>query len=354
MKALLAALGCLGLVGCAARQPMAFRFVGGKSSVLVPPGVRADATLAKGKLSAGRGKCRIPAPFVRIRREDLESAKPDTLVSWADSLSKAGCLSEGQAQGLVERAIDSVPLEVDRRWQILTARGDLRCPSSIKIVSPVDPEALKATRIEEVAEGKSPGSLQVTLADFNAATGIQTAWYDLLRREDGDGCRIAFRGAEVSVAGKVVATLEDRFGFTDSARWFQLFMMTKSSVNDFDHVILAGATREEFVATARKFRQNAADVLALGGSTVVALPPLTGVNAFVRVKANGKWLDVESHGSVRQALRLATGSGEVPSGLRVAKLSRGKLYPVIGLGAGDVLLFLPLEGGEEISWGGGK
>jgi hypothetical protein len=359
LRALIAILYCVCLISCAGRQLSSFRIVGDRPPILIPPGVNLGAASAQVKLSRNRLKCKAPPPpigilqltrkpAIAIRREQLESVPPGALSTWADSLSEAGCLPNDQALQIVSRTIDSLPLEAERRRQLLRGRGDLPCPGSIQIVSPVDPHGFKASHIAGISQAANGGSIDVALDSASLSLGVNKSWYDLTPRDDGEGCRIEFRGSEVSFDGKVVARNSpdgDLLKFDPKARWFQLFMMTKSSGNDFDHVVLAGSSHAELRKTVAEFKLHADQVLERGDVTThIRLPPLTGINAFIRVKLNGRYVDIEPNATVRTAVKTITSAG-----LKLRRLHNGKLYPVLG-GPPEALLSLPLEPGDEISW----
>jgi len=354
LRALTAILYCACLLSCAGRQPSSFRIVDGRSPILIPPGVKPQAASAQIKLSGHRLTCKVPPPpigvlragrrqAITIRRDELESVPPGAISSWADSLSEAGCLPNDQARQIVSRAIDSLPLAAERRRQLLRAGEDLRCPGSIQIVSPVGASGFKASRIAGIAQSANGGSIDVSLETGSPSLGVNKSWYDLSARADGEGCKLEFRGSEVSFNGEIAARNSpdgDLLKFDPAARWFQLFMMTKSSGNDFDHVVLAGSSHAELSKTATEFRLHADRVV----SRAIRLPPLTGINAFIRVKVNGRYIDIDPNATVRKAVNTAK-----PASLAIRKFHNGKPYPVLG-GSVEALLSLPLEAGDEISW----
>ena len=335
--------------GCAHRQGP-FRLASpGNRIILIPPDDK--------DLSVTRAALRI-GPRVVVTRDAIGSTTGPELFAWTVELEKQGCIPANGALALSQSVIDTLPLDLAKRSQLLQGRGDLKDFNSLQVVSSIYKGGAPASagEITSISQGGSPNSLGVDLKDTHTATGYEIAWYDLLPRETGDpGYRVLPRSAEVHIDGAVehpAVPATSRFQSDPQARWHQLFMMTKVSENDFDFVVLSARTSAELQADVIAFqRDSEAFLKAADPVSYTLLPHGTGINAYVRVTINGVSVDLMRGSLVRHALLQESADVRtVLQRLSIRKLHNGKLYPVEFDRKSDQILSLPLEGGEEIDW----
>ena len=363
----------LGSVGCAHR-PGVFRLTApahGGSATLIPPDAK-DATVVRALLPVGSIPKKTicgPSPHglmierkgggrLVVTREAIAATTPAELFAWTLALEKQGCIAANEALPLGERIIDALPLDLNKRTQLLQGRGDLKPVNSLRVVAPVFKPGTSAqtgplAEIASVQQGASPGSVDVEVKPNPAVIGYEIDWYDFVGHAGGPGYRIVPRLAELHVDGKVenrAVPSVSRFQFADAARWYELYMMTKVSANDFDFVVFSAKTSDELQKSVTAFQTDASAFLKTADpTTYTVLPHGSGINAYIRVKVNGVALDLPRGNTIRQAFAQAgTDSSTVLPRLRVQKLHDGKLYPVEWDRQTDQILSLPLEGGEEI------
>jgi hypothetical protein len=371
-------------VGCA-HQPGAFRLVippngaaantaPGNAATLIPPDAK-DVTATRAALRTGpipRKTVCPPSPHgLFIQRKWLASPRvivtSDTigtttgpeLFAWTVQLERQGCIPTNEAFQLAENVIDALPLGLAKRSQLLQARADLKSVDSLRLVTPIYKEGTSAgaPEVTSISQGASPNSISVDVKDNNTI-GYEIAWYDLLPESAGPGYRIVPRSTEVHIDGSIQrpsAPAHTRFQADPQARWYQLFMMTKISENDFDFVVLSSRTSAQLHDDVATFqRDSAAFLRSADPASYTVLPHGVGINAYVKVRVNGVVIDLMRGSAVRHALLQASlvklDPRTVPSTLKVRKLHDGKLYPVRFDRTSDQILSLPLEGGEEIDW----
>ncbi len=360
---ILAALAC----GCA-HQPGVFRLT---NATLIPPDIqKTGVTRAVIRIApTGRKTVCSPsphgllierkwlsAPRVIVTGDALKSTSGAELFTWTVALEKQGCIPANEAFRLAENVIDALPLDLAKRRELVRARGDLKPVNSLRVVSPIyKPGATTdAGEITAITQG-SNYSLNVDVRDSHATTGYEIDWYDVSVRDAGSGYRIVPRSAEIHIEDKVdrpATPSANRFQFGPDARWYELYMMTKVSANDFDFVVFSAKTSAELQDDVATFQRSSAEFLqAATPGTYAVLPHGTGINAYIRVKVNGVSVDLPPGNTVRQAIIQAAGDPKTAlPGLKVRKLHDGKLYPVEWDRTTDQILSLPLEGGEEIAW----
>src|SRR5665213_2332092 len=348
----------------------------GASLILIPPGVKdASAANASVRVSPGHsaknvcapspGGLRIQGKAVIVSREALTAATNTELQSWTASLEKNGCIRAGQSFALMNAMLDSLPLEVAKRYSLRGVGTDLTAVNALRVVSPVlrpgaPADAGKsADETTSVKPGQKPGSIDVEVKSSADVTGYEVAWYDFLQRTDGPGFRIVPRNAEIHVAGSVEkkpGPQTNRFALDPDARWFRYFLMTRqaSDRNDYNIVLLSGATAAELEARTEAFQKDATAYLrSADKNSYAAMTPAIGVNPYLRVTVNGTVSDIEPGTTVRKAIEQSEGRGKAAAvlpRLRILKPRQGRFIPVeLDSGTGDVLNLM-LEGGEEITW----
>jgi hypothetical protein len=370
-----ASLFALAALTSCAHQPGAFRLTAPANAAptLIPPGVR-NATVARASLQIApilRKTVCSPSPHgltiqrrwlggtrLIVRGDAINASTATELFAWAVELEKQGCIPPDRAFSVAESIIDALPLSLAKRRELLQGRTDLKSVNSLNVIAPVIRQGgsgKPAVEVTSVAQGASPASIDIEVKSDPSVIGYEVDWYDLTARDSGPGFRIVPRGAEIHVDGKVehpAAPSTSRFQFGPDARWYELFMMTKVSSNDFDFVVFSARTSAELQTDIAEFQRDATAFLqnADPGSYSV-LPHGTGINAYIKVKVNGVALDLPRGNTVRQAIAQSKADpGAIPPTLKVSKLHDGKLFPVDWGRASDRILTLPLEGGEEISW----
>jgi hypothetical protein len=371
-------LPCL-LAGCT-RQPGAFRLVapagisGGTSPTLIPPETK-EVAAPQAAIRVGpipRKAICEPSPHgltiqrkgssgkVIVTREALAATSGAELFLWTTALENRSCIPANEAFRLAEEIIDALPMDLAKRSQLIQGRTDLKSVNSLRVVSPVFKPGTTAqtgvlAEISSVSQGANPGVLNVEVKTNPAVLGYEIDWYDFPALEGGKGYRVVPRGAEIHIGDNIehpAAPTTNYFQFGPDARWYQLYMMTKVSSNDFDFVVFSARTSNQLQESVAAFQQNAAEFLRTADpESYKVLPHGSGINAYMRVTVHGISIDLPKESTVRQAI---SQSGGDPAGtratLKIRKLHDGKLYPVHWDRTGDQILSLPLEGGEEIDW----
>lgn len=364
----------LGLAGCAHPVP-AFRLTG-PAMLMIPPGPK-DAAIARAFVPIPRipkkticaasphglsieHKGRTGARVV-VTRDVMDAMTAQELYSWTLGLETAGCLPVNESSRLAANIVDALPLPIPKRTQLLQGRNDLTPVNSLRVVAPVlkpgaklDGSPLAETKA--IAEGSAPGTIDVDVKLKPEVIGYEIDWYDFAPQEGGGpGYRVVPRSAEIHIGDQIErpdATTVKRFEFGPAARWYELYMMTKVSTNDFDFVVFSARTSAELHDSVAAFQADAAKYLQTADPrTYTVLPHGTGINAYIRVKLNGVLTDLPKSNTIRQAIQQAGGNPTAAlATLKVRKLHDGSLYPVRWPSPGNVILSLPLEGGEEIEW----
>lgn len=371
LPVVLLATSVLWLAGCAHPVP-AFRLAG---PTLIPPGPK-DAAIVRGVVPIARipknticpasprglsieRKGRTGARVV-VTREVMDAMTAQELYAWTLGLETAGCLPVNESARLAANIVDALPLSMAKRTQLLQGRNDLTPVNSLRVVSPVVKPGTNLpsgplAEVQKVSEGSKPGSIDVDVKLKPEVVGYEIDWYDFAPQEGGPGYRIVPRSAEIHVGDRVEhpdATSIRRFEFGPAARWYELYMMTKVSTNDFDFVVFSARTSEELHKSVAAFQTDAAKYLQTADPhSYTVLPHGSGINAYIRVRLNGVLTDLQKPVSIRQAITQARGDPSAAlAKIRVKKLHDGTLFPVQWPAGTDAILSLPLEGGEEIEW----
>ncbi|HEY4087247.1 MAG TPA: hypothetical protein VGM43_14980 [Bryobacteraceae bacterium] len=369
---LLAAAAALLAVGCAHPVP-AFRLT--SPAMMIPPGPK-DATILQAVVPIARipkkticagsphglsieRKGRTGARVV-VTRDVMEAMTAQELYSWTLGLEAAGCLPMNESARLAANIVDALPLAIQKRTQLLQGRSDLTPVNSLRVVAPVLKPGAQLTgsplaEVQGVSEGSKPGAIDVDVKLKPEVIGYEIDWYDFAPQDSGPGFRLVPRSAEIHVGDRVEhpdVTSVKRFEFGPAARWYELYMMTKVSANDFDFVVFSARTSEELHNSVAAFQADATNyLLTADPQTYTVLPHGSGINAYIRVRLNGVLTDLQKPVSIRQAIEQARGDPSAAlAKLKVRKLHDGALYPVQWLAGQNAILSLPLEGGEEIDW----
>jgi hypothetical protein len=261
-----------------------------------------------------------------------------------------------QTAELTTSILNTLPLNVSTRrrlrGELSAVQGsiDLMTATSLRVVSPVfrtGAPAGKAIAAPGNVSAGANGGLEVELKANPDLIGYEVAWYDVKKRDDGPGLRIVPREAETHIGGAVEKGLTPRVNRLDTdpaARWFRYFVMTRASRNDYNIAVLAGRTKGELESRSEAFRKDAALYLeSAPKASYAAMTGEIGVNPYVRVKINGVEVDIAMGSSLGQAI-----GGAGATQLTVLKPHVRGLALVEA--EREVLLNLPLEGGEEITW----
>jgi hypothetical protein len=371
LTAFLVTAAALAGAGCA-HPVRAFRLSG--PATMIPPGPK-DATVARAVVPIPRipkkticaasphglsieRKGRTGARLA-VTRATMDAMTAQELYSWTLGLETAGCLPVNESARLAANIVDALPLSIQKRTQLLQGRNDLTPVNSLRVVAPVVkpgtalPDGPLA-EIQSVSAGSTPGAIDVDVKVKPEVIGYEIDWYDLAPQESGAGYRLVPRSAEVHIGDQVRhpdASVK-RFEFGPAARWYELYMMTKVSTNDFDFVVFSARTSQELHNSVAAFQMDAAKYLQTADPhTYTVLPHGSGINAYIRVRLNGVLIDLQKPVSIRQAIAQAKGDPAAAlATLKVRKLHDGALYPVEWPAGSNAILLLPLEGGEEIAW----
>lgn len=363
------------LSGCA-HPPGAFRLQrSGNNTVLIPPGVR-DAGVAIANVQVtGKAQKTVCAPSssglelrgrkIRVTHRTLDAATADELNTWLAKLESSGCISTTEAATLLSSLVDSLPLDVKQRVLLrgepLAIRGamDLTKHHSLRVVSPVfrpgSQSGSVTTSSPAVVAAGASGGLNVEMKANPDLTGYEIAWYDVVAATNGPGLRIIPRSAELHIGNTVEPNTrpqKDPFLFASDARFFRYFLMTRSSQNNYNIVLLSAPSAAELAARSTSFRQDATAWLQTANDSAVAMPRDIGVNPFIRISINGKITDIQPGTTLRHALE-GVAKCEKPEAI-VNRMSLQKPYlnglaPVTWTNASEILA-LPLEGGEVLTW----
>jgi hypothetical protein len=353
----------LGLAGCG-KKPSAFRLaVPGNIATLIPPDAK-DASVIRAVVRiapVGRKAVCPPSAHgltiqksrVIVTRDAMDATTGPELFAWTVDLEKRGCIPRNEAFQTAEKIIDALPLSLTKRSQLIQGRSDLKPTNSLRVISPVlTPGVTGNLATIDSATAGANGSIDVAVKANPAVIGYEIDWYDFAPQEGGPGYRLTPRSAEVHIGDRVEhpdAPTTGRFQFGPAARWYELYMMTKVSSNDFDFVVFSAKTSEELENSVGSFQTDAAKFLASGDPhSYTVLPHGSGINAYIRVKVHGAMVDLPKGNSVRQAI--GQDAAALLPRLKVLKLHDGKLFPVVWAPGTNEILSMGLEGGEEINW----
>ena len=223
----------------------------------------------------------LSGPRVIVTRDALNTTTADELFSWTVDLEKQGCIPPNTGrfnwrESVIRCTAARSSCKTD---SIAPGRGYLRSVNSLRVVAPIyKPGAsTDAGVISGITQSETSYNLKVDLIDSHATTGYEIDWYDLLAVSGAPGYRIVPRSAEVHIDDKVeqlTSPSTDRFQSGQNARWYQLFMMTKASANDFDFIVVSARSSGELLGDLTKFQRDSTAFLhdADPGSYIV-IPP---------------------------------------------------------------------------------
>src|SRR6185312_9219311 len=172
-----ALVGALVSGGCAHPVP-AFRLTG---PTMIPPGPK-DAAIVRAAVPIPRipkkticaasphglsieRKGRTGARVV-VTREVMDAMTAGELYAWTLDLETAGCLPMNESARLAANIGDALPLNIQKRTQLLQGRSDLTPVNSLRVVAPVVKPGTTLSNgplaeIQSVSEGSKPGTLDV-------------------------------------------------------------------------------------------------------------------------------------------------------------------------------------------------
>jgi hypothetical protein len=342
---LLVTAAALAAAGCAHPVPV-FRLTG--SMTMIPPGPK-DAAVTRAVVSIPRIPKKTlcaasphglsierkgPAGSrVAVTRAALDTMTSEELFSWTLGLEGAGCLPVNESARLAANIVDALPLALPTRTALLLGRNDLTPVNSLRVVAPVTKPGTTLpsgplAEIQSVTESSKAGAIDVEVRAAPEIIGYEIDWYDFAPQPDGPGYRIVPRSAEVHIGDRVEhpdATSVRRFEFGHAARWYELYMMTKVSANDFDFVVFSAGTSEELRQSVAAFQTDAAKYLQTADPhSYTVLPHGSGINAYIRVRLNGVLTDLQKPVSVRQTiLQLGGNPNAALATLKIRKLHDG-------------------------------
>lgn len=211
-----------------------------------------------------------PLQFINRFREDLIS------------LEANGCLHSGEAQPLLAKMAEKLPLPPFLAYLLrfgafdLNQYVDLTPDFRLRVVYPV------------YSANNPVGSKEIK--------GIKTLYYKIVS-ERGDG-RVRILEAQDESSARE-RTEEQKFvgetapSFPDWSGYFRLFLKKNETSKDpITVAIVLGSREKEHLDGATKELDAATEpscrAVILADTTCLMFPPLAGVNAEIRVKANGK------------------------------------------------------------------
>ena len=368
------------LAGCAARGPQTWRLVPqDRAQVLAPPGVvRTDLAQAEftAEAASWRDSCAPSGTAVRIQnrgrrirvsvdRVELLRQTAGWLAQWTAGAEQQGCLALGAGMTVAMRILNSVPLDPAAAFRLLhsgnASKGytDLGAETRLQVVSPImrqgaDPNA---PIVQIGSAAGTDASIQVNAQMPEGQYGVETAWYTLQPRADGNGSRIVAVSAERRINNRVemaAAPLTNYFQFAPGAAFYRLYykadMADSSSVTE---IIIAAPSRAELDRRTDRLMADLSLCRQSDPEMCMVIPRRVAVNPSMAVTVNGEEVRLSVGSRVRNAVQAGGGPRQLQDVLpmlSVAKPFNGALRPVEFDRTRPDILDLVLLGGESISW----
>jgi hypothetical protein len=315
--------------GCATRAPFAWRLEG---QTIVPPGrARPIAVKTRGECPSGDAIVahrRGGRVVLEVNRETLSGTRDGWLADWAGRAEQNGCVPAGEGNALAVRVLDTVPLGLARRYQLMHpnhARSgfvDLGPENRLEVITPILREgavenggALRQTSVEA-----APRGLAVTVESAPDLLGVETAWYQP-------------RAGAIEPLGTIPR--HNLFAGMQARYWWLVYKADQSSV-----VVAADSWRELEEITAAGSCQKC-----------VGVPRSVAVNPYVAVMVNGSEVRAPVGSTLEGVIRAAGGKpAEVLGTLVVTKRFEGRMLPVVFAHTTPQVLSLVMEGNETVRW----
>ena len=353
---------CAGCVG-----PQTYRYV---NHVLIPPSVKQDNLEWRTVTLPIEAKCGVseggiefaPGPSIRVTVQPgkLVAHPAGWLQQWAEKLEDRGCVADGLA--LATRITEMVPLDPAAASNLLRYPGlvyrDLGPEYRLYSASPIlrdgaKPGAPLIVSSDAVANG---GALTVEVKPSADLIGVETAWYAIRDRTEGEGANIAFLSAEDRIGDQVSRPDKPRVDylrFSDRAAYYRFFLHTADSQSDHLAIVLAAPTRGELREQTKLLQADpGVCAKAAAAGLCVEAPFGSALSPALVATVNGAEVAIRDAWTVRGALR-AAGVRRVESvlaTLQVRRFYNGRLVPVLFDRSRTDVLDLALSGREDIRW----
>ena len=364
LKFALAAIAALN-AGCAG--PPAYRYV---NHVLIPPAVKQAGLTQRTVTLPIAAKCGVseggiqfaagPSIQVTVEPEKLVAHPAGWLQQWAEKLEDQGCVADGLA--LATRITEIVPLDPIAASNLLRSPGliyrDLGPEYRLFSAGPILREGAKpgAELIVSSNPEAKGGALTLDVKPTADLIGVETAWYAIRPRTDGEGMSIAFLSAMDRVGDQVSQPDKPRVDylhFSDRAAYYRFFLHTADSRSDHLAIVLAASTRGELREQTKRLESDAGICAkAAADGLCVEAPFGSALSLALVATVNGKEVALRDTWTVRGAL-LAAGVKRAESvlpTLEVRRFYNGQLVPVRFDRSRTDVLDLALSGREEIRW----
>jgi len=249
-----------------------------------------------------------------------------------------GCLHGGESQMLATRMAQSLPLAPFLAYLLrfgvfdLNEFVDLTPDFRLRIVYPV----YSASNQMETKE----------------ITGVKTIYYKIVS-DPNDG-RVRILRAKSGDASRDRQS-EIASPFPESSAYFRLFLRKSPAAKDPVTVaIVLGSTDRKHLGEATKELDASAEAscraVASSDAACIMFPPLTGVNAEIRVKANGKDAFARLGARVDELIDEVKDNDDAPRSVQVKRLFDKRLVPIKAASDEKDILALILMPGDVISY----
>jgi hypothetical protein len=253
-------------------------------------------------------------------------------------LEENGCLHAGESQILATKIAQNLPLAPFLAYLLrfgvfdLNEFVDLTPDFRLRIVYPV-----------------YSGSNQTETKEI---TGVRTIYYKIVSDPKDGRVRIlqarsggASRGRQGEIASP----------FPESSAYFRLFLKKSPAAKDLVTVaIVLSSVDRRHLDEATKELDASAEVscraVAPSDAACIMFPPLTGVNAEIRVKANGKDAFARLGARVDELIDEVKDNDDTPRSVQVKRLFDKRLVPVKADSGEKDILALILMPGDVITY----
>jgi hypothetical protein len=305
-----------------------------------------------------------PGPSIRL------TVEPGTLVAhpagwlqqWADKLEERGCVADGTGLALATRITEMVPLDPVAASNLLRYPGmmyrDLGPEYRLYSASPILREGAKPgapllVSSDPVANG---GALTLEVKPTPDLIGVETAWYAIRERTDGEGASIAFLSAQDRIGDQVSKPDKPRVDylrFSDRAAYYRFFLHTADSRSDHLAIVLAASTKGELREQTKLLETDpGVCAKAAAAGLCVEAPFGSALSPALVATVNGAEVAIRDAWTVRGALQAAgvkRAESVLPT-LTVRRFYNGRLVPVLFDRSRTDVLDLALSGREDIRW----
>ncbi|MGC1618805.1 MAG: hypothetical protein WA765_09980 [Candidatus Acidiferrum sp.] len=358
----------------------------GGVAILIPPGVTPPGSVTlEVKLSHARR-----APF---RPTGCDVDRSPLTVQWHGSTAYIRAESESELLGFGQGSIKGQPVALDPRGKVkgeslaldplkyinefradlsdLEENGCLHAGESQILETkigqslPLAPFLAYLLRfgvfdLNEFVDLTSDFRLRIVYPEYSASnqmetkeiTGVKTIYYKIVSVPKDGRVRI--------LRAKSGDTSSDRQNeiaspFPESSAYFRLFLRKSPAAKDVVTVaiVLSSADRKHLDDATKELDASAeASCRAVAGSDAdcIMFPPLTGVNAEIRVKANGKDAFARLGARVDELIDEVKDNDDPPRSVQVKRLFDKRLVPVKAASDEKDILALILMPGDVVSY----